>query len=76
MAAAVQLYSYKELEDKSGVKAATLRVWHNRGKLPAPDFLVGQSPAWKPETIQPWLRAQRKAAKAAQAQQAAPAVNA
>ncbi|HEX9230044.1 MAG TPA: MerR family transcriptional regulator, partial [Arthrobacter sp.] len=69
-------YSYKEVEEKSGVKAATLRVWHNRGKLPEPDFTVGQSPAWKPETIQPWIRAQRKAAKAAAAAAAAPAVKA
>lgn len=71
--AAVQLYSYKELEAKSGVKAGTLRVWQVRGKLPAPDFLVGQSPAWKPETVEPWLRAHRKAAKAAAAKQAAAA---
>ncbi|MDQ5862782.1 MAG: MerR family transcriptional regulator [Actinomycetota bacterium] len=58
MATATQLYSYKELADKSGVKAATLRVWHARGKLPPPDFTVGQSPAWLPDTVREWLRAQ------------------
>lgn len=49
------LYEYADLSRLSGIDAATIRVWKARGKLPAPDFVVGQSPAWKPETVEAWL---------------------
>ncbi|UVF61151.1 MerR-like helix-turn-helix DNA binding domain protein [Arthrobacter phage Aoka] len=56
MAGPVKLYSYGDLAERSGLDAATLRVWKSRGKLPEPDFEVGQSPAWTAETAEAWIR--------------------
>lgn len=50
------LYAYADLSAATGIPAAKLRVWFQRGKLPAADFRVGQSPAWLPETVAPWIR--------------------
>jgi hypothetical protein len=50
-----RLITYADLQEATGRPAATLRVWVLRGKMPAPDYRVGRSPAWLPETIQPWL---------------------
>lgn len=53
------LYTYADLAERTGITAATLRVWHLRGKLPAPDYTIGQSPAWKPETVAEWIETVR-----------------
>lgn len=50
-----RLITYADLSDAAGVPINTVRQWVRRGKLPAPDYRVGQSPAWLPATIQPWL---------------------
>lgn len=67
MAAAEPLYEYADLAALSGVPAGTLRVWHKRGKLPAPDYVVGQSPAWKPGTVAEWLESVRAGREAPEA---------
>lgn len=50
-----RLVSYGELRQRTGIPYGTLRMWKARGKLPAPDYTVGQSPVWLPETIEPWI---------------------
>lgn len=45
------LLTYDDLSERWGVKTATLMVWKHRGKLPEPDIIVGQSPAWYEDTI-------------------------
>lgn len=57
-----RLYTYVEIAAGTGLPVAKLRVWVHRGKLPAPDFIVGQSPAWLPASIEPWIAAQAPAA--------------
>lgn len=54
--APIPLLGYADLAARTGVDIATLRVWKNRGKLPAPDHEIGQSPAWREETITAWLQ--------------------
>lgn len=51
-----KLYTYKEISEALGVQMGTLYVWADRGKLPKPDLRVGQSPAWLPATIEPWIK--------------------
>lgn len=50
-----KLYTYADISAESGVSVSVLRVWLQREKLPAPDYRLGQSPVWEPETIEPWL---------------------
>lgn len=56
----VQLVTYAEIVERTGIPHGTLRVWRTRGKLPKEDFVVGQSPAWLPETIEPWIQANKQ----------------
>ena len=37
-----------------GVEPQTVRAWHVRGKLPAPDCRVGDKRGWLRETIEQW----------------------
>lgn len=50
----VELWTYAQIGELTGKTAGTLRVWRKREKLPDPDYLVGEWPAWKPETIRAW----------------------
>lgn len=54
----VSLYDYARISTESGIPAPKLRVWFQRGKLPAPDYRLGQSPGWLASTIQPWIAEQ------------------
>lgn len=63
----VELFDYNRISAALGVSTPKLRVWHQRGKLPEPDFRLGQSPGWLAETIEPWIRVQRSGREAAAA---------
>lgn len=56
----VELFDYNRIGAALGVPASKLRVWHQRGKLPEPDFRLGQSPGWLAENIEPWIQLQKK----------------
>lgn len=58
-----KLYDYAAIAEATGIRPAVLRVWNARARMPEADFLVGQSPAWLPATIEPWIREQAKAPK-------------
>lgn len=60
----ISLYDYHRISTESGVPVPTLRVWFQRGKLPAPDYRLGQSPGWLAETIRPWIADQGAAPQA------------
>lgn len=56
------LYGMAEIADALadlGVKRPTVVMWRQRGFLPQPDGKPSGTPAWKPETIEPWIRAKR-----------------
>lgn len=57
----VSLYDYARISTETGIPATKLRVWFQRGKLPEPDYRLGQSPGWLAETIRPWIKEQRAA---------------
>lgn len=57
-----RLYTYAEIAAGTRLAVAKLRVWSHRGKLPDPDYIVGQSPAWLPASIEPWIAAQAHSA--------------
>jgi len=61
----IALYDYQRISAESHVPVATLRVWHQRGKLPEPGYRLGQSPGWLAETIRPWIDEQVDAARQA-----------
>jgi predicted DNA-binding transcriptional regulator AlpA len=50
-----RLIDYDEIQERTGIPYNTLRVWKVRGKMPEPDYTVGQSPAWLPAHIEPWI---------------------
>lgn len=50
----IELLGYAEIEAVTGIPSNLLRQWAKRGKLPEPDFRVGQSPAWYRTTIDAW----------------------
>lgn len=57
---AIPLLGYVEIAEATGHHVGLIRVWKNRGKLPNPDFRLGQSPGWLAETINPWIQEHRK----------------
>ena len=69
------LLGLADIADLLGLSAASVRTYHtdaNRRRrqnaslpqdLPAPDFVIGRTPAWKRETVEAW-REERKAASA------------
>lgn len=56
----VLLWTYAQISELTGMEQGTLRVWRTRGKLPTPDYVIGEGegnrsdPAWKPETVRQW----------------------
>lgn len=68
-----QLLSLADIADLFGLTAASVRTYHNdanrrrsRGEprpqdLPAPDLVIGRTPAWKPETVESWRVARQEA---------------
>lgn len=46
-----RLITYKELSAARGITRATLRQWLRRGRIPPPDYRVGNSPAWLEDTV-------------------------
>lgn len=57
----IALYDYQRISAELGIPTANLRVWFQRGKLPEPDYRLGQSPGWLAETIRPWIAEQAAA---------------
>lgn len=51
-----ELWTYAQIADLTGITAGTLRVWRARGKLPTPDYVVGEWPAWNEATVRDWWR--------------------
>jgi hypothetical protein len=57
----VRLLNSTEVAKIMGVTPSALSNWKSRdktGRLPMPDFVVGHSPLWYPETIKEFLGAQ------------------
>lgn len=50
-----QLLDYKGISERTGISLPGLRSRMGRGSLPEPDYVVGQSPAWLPATIEAWI---------------------
>lgn len=50
-----RLYDYAAVSEATGVAAAKLRVWNQRGQMPPADYVVGRSPAWLPATVEKWI---------------------
>lgn len=49
-----ELWTYAQIAEHTGITAGTLRVWRTRKKLPDPDFIIGEWPAWRPATVRQW----------------------
>lgn len=52
---ASKLLRQLEIADITGVPLNRVRQWQYRGHLPAPDYLVWDTLAWKPETLAPFF---------------------
>lgn len=50
----IVLMDYAAIAEATGVTHANLRLWKSRGKMPAPDYMIAQSPGWLPATIEAW----------------------
>lgn len=50
----VVLMDYAAIAEATGLEPAVLRLWKSRGKMPAADYMIAQSPGWLPETIEAW----------------------
>lgn len=44
----------REIAERLGVQRRTIDQWRIRGRMPAPDWMVGGRPAWAWETIRSW----------------------
>ncbi len=53
-------YGVKEIADELRVRQSTVSVWHSRGKLPVPSFVLAMGPVWKENRIRPWLEEKKK----------------
>ncbi|ASX98708.1 helix-turn-helix DNA binding domain protein [Arthrobacter phage Colucci] len=51
----VRLIGYSEIANLLKVEVKTVRAWKMRGNMPTPDYEVSHSPAWKPDTIHPFI---------------------
>jgi predicted DNA-binding transcriptional regulator AlpA len=49
------VYTLQDLSRLTGIRSGTLRQWKLRGRLPAPSYTLGQSPAWSGPAIEAWL---------------------
>jgi predicted DNA-binding transcriptional regulator AlpA len=52
----VVLMDYAAIAERTGLEVQMLRLYKARGKMPAPDYMVSQSPGWLPETIEEWVK--------------------
>jgi uncharacterized protein YjcR len=50
----VVLLDYAAIAEMTGLEPAVLRLWKSRGKMPAADYEIAQSPGWLPATIAEW----------------------
>ena len=48
--------SVADVTDLADLKVATIHTYMYLSKTPPPDDRIRRSPAWRPETIQEWLR--------------------
>jgi len=53
-------YTYAELSALTGWPQGTLRQWQARGKLPAPDGHVGQTPVWDRLRMEDWVHSHQR----------------
>lgn len=51
----IRLLDYAAVADRTGIEVGVLRSHAERGKMPEPDYRLGQSPGWLPETIEEWV---------------------
>ena len=51
------LLDMTRVADRLGYTYVTIADYHNTGKLPPPDRVIGRSPAWLPATIDAWAAA-------------------
>lgn len=52
----LELWSYQQISEHTGVRAGTLRVWRVRGHLPPADYTVGDYLIWNPDTVKRWWK--------------------
>ena len=57
-----RVYTLKDLAEVTGVPYNTLRQWKNRGKLPEPNYHLGQSSAWAGKKIEEWIASEPRMA--------------
>lgn len=55
------VYTIQDLARLTGLRPGTLRQWKLRGRLPAPSYTMGQSPAWTGKAIEEWLASNPRA---------------
>lgn len=48
------MLSMREIAERLGIEANTLRSYRSDGRLPEPDAMLGMAPRWRPETIDTW----------------------
>jgi len=48
--------SMVEVAELCGLAEQSIRVYRSRGKLPAPDVMIGKTPGWLPETIEEYRK--------------------
>lgn len=52
----MRLLDYNDLSQATGISVATLRVWNQRGKLPAPVMRKGNVPLWSDSlAVRRWI---------------------
>lgn len=49
------LVTYADLAKARGVSVGTVRQWVHRGRIPPPDYRVGNSPLWLEENVREFL---------------------
>lgn len=57
----LNLLTYEEIANQTGIPVPTLRVMAQRGQLPEPSVRVGQSPAWSGPDILKWIANNKRA---------------
>lgn len=50
-----RLITYADIAAARGVQVGTVRQWHHRGRLPPPDYRIGNSPAWLEENVREFM---------------------
>ena len=51
----LKYYTQQDIAKLVGVSRETIIRWWQKGKLPAPDAMVGQNSAWLASSIDAWI---------------------